>query len=91
MIFISVKNLFYMNSRLHFHNISYIKHFQKPPWLTISGCVFNFSMTKVIYCRANQLTDFFMIGISVMKELSSILERFFFLFSFCLDVISTKK
>ena len=37
MIFISVKDLFYMSSRLHFHNISYIKHFQKPPWLIISG------------------------------------------------------
>ena len=35
--YISVKNLFYMSSRLHFHNISYIKHFQKPAWLIISG------------------------------------------------------
>ena len=26
-----------MSSRLHFQNISYIKHFQKPAWLIISG------------------------------------------------------
>ena len=78
MIFISVKNLFYMRSILHLHNISCIKHFQKSPWLTISGGVSNSFMTKVliIYCRAKNWTGFYIVGISVIKELNSISERF---------------
>ena len=71
------EKFFYMSFRLHLRNISYIKHFQKPPWLTISGGVFNSFMTKVlIYCSAKKWTGFYIIGISIRKELNSILERF---------------